>query len=238
MARQLLLRQRQLLLVLLLLLLLLLPEGWAPGFTACVPLRYGADCTYPPVNLSSITLVLFLALTRSRQPVDFLVGAGSSECACAEYEDCDDGVAGSGACSCSFGREVDCGIPSRLVPPPATLTPCMASDSRTRCSLEEVVLEPISDRLRLDRQTSRAPRQVVNATLVSVLPTPLHATRLRLLASDSEVAELLGLDPASWLDPPGSARFTELFTGRQLFPGSVPYSHVYGGHQFGSWSGT
>jgi hypothetical protein len=194
-------------LLLLLLLLLLLPVSLAPGYTACVPLRYGADC--------------------------------SGECACAEYEDCDDGVTGSGACSCSFGRESTCGIPSRLVPPPAgPPPPCVTrSDGSTRCRLEEVVLEPISGRLRLDRETSRSPRRVANATLVPVLPTPLHAARLRLVASDSAVAELLGLDPASWLAAPGRALFTELFTGRQLFPGSVPYSHVYGGHQFGSWSG-
>lgn len=43
----------------------------AAYFTACVPLRYGPDC--------------------------------SGECACQPYEDCDDGVTGSGACSCSFG---------------------------------------------------------------------------------------------------------------------------------------
>ena len=104
------------------------------------------------------------------------------------------------------------------------------------CRLDELVFEPISDRLRLDTETSRAPRRVANASLVPVLPTPLHAAQLRLVAVDSAVAELLGLDAANWRE--NSSRFTELFTGRQLFPGSVPYSHVYGGHQFGSWSGT
>ena len=45
--------------------------GTAAHFTACVPLRYGPEC--------------------------------SGECACQPFEDCDDGVTGSGACSCSFG---------------------------------------------------------------------------------------------------------------------------------------
>eukprot|EP01043_Picozoa_sp_COSAG02_P007509 COSAG02_NODE_225_length_28184_cov_16.570981_10_plen_150_part_00 len=70
--------------VLVMLLVLVLLEacsslGTIAHFTACVPLRYGPDC--------------------------------SGECACHPYEDCDDGVTGSGACSCSFGCAlvfVDC----------------------------------------------------------------------------------------------------------------------------------
>ena len=64
----------------------LLPRASGGFYTACVPLRYGPDC--------------------------------SGECACAEHEDCDDGVTGTGECTCGFGSEALCGIPSRLVPPP------------------------------------------------------------------------------------------------------------------------
>eukprot|EP01043_Picozoa_sp_COSAG02_P007508 COSAG02_NODE_225_length_28184_cov_16.570981_9_plen_737_part_00 len=142
---------------------------------------------------------------------------------------------------CLSRREADCGIPSRLVPPLAVSPPpCRRtrSDGSAHCRLDEVSFEPISDKLQLDTETSRAPRRVANASLVPVLPTPLHATKLLLLATDSAVAELLGLDAASWRDGRERSQFTELFTGRKLFPGSIPYSHVYGGHQFGSWSGT
>jgi uncharacterized protein YdiU (UPF0061 family) len=179
----------------------LLPRASGGFYTACVPLRYGPDC--------------------------------SGECACAEHEDCDDGVTGTGECTCGFGSEALCGIPSRLVPPPAAAPPC---PTHTGCHIDDVVLTPVaSRRLWLDRATRRAPRRIANATLVPVLPTPLRAASLRLVASDPRVAALLGLDHSSWLDD--ARDFTELFSGRRLFPGSVPYSHVYGGHQFGSWSG-
>ena len=148
----------------------------------------------------------------------------------ADHEDCDDGISGTGDCTCALGFEPLCGIPSRLVPAPDPPPDCPIAG----CALSQVVLDPlVLRRLRADNDTHRAPRQIHGASVARVLPTPLRATTLRLVAFDEDMAQHLGLAPDALADE----AFTEYFTGRRLLPGSSPYSHVYGGHQFGSWSG-
>ena len=62
---------------------------------------------------------------------------------------------------------------------------------------------------------------------------PLPFPRARLLTHTPMLAEQLGLSPASL----GEERFTRVFSGSELLPGSVPHAQCYGGHQFGSWAG-
>ena len=81
-------------------------------------------------------------------------------------------------------------------------------------------------RLRADNDTHRAPRQIHDASVARVLPTPLRAATLRLVAFDEDVVQSLGLAPEALADE----AFTECFTGRRLLPGSSPYSHVYVGN--------
>jgi uncharacterized protein YdiU (UPF0061 family) len=62
---------------------------------------------------------------------------------------------------------------------------------------------------------------------------PLQFPRARLLTHTAMLAEQLGLSPASL----GEQRFTRVFSGSELLPGSVPHAQCYGGHQFGAWAG-
>jgi len=82
-----------------------------------------------------------------------------------------------------------------------------------------------------DPGDGHARRQVQNACLAMVEPTPTKAPQL--VAYASEVAELLGLTEQDCL----SADFTRVFSGNALLPGMQPYATCYGGHQFGNWAG-
>ncbi|KNC87442.1 hypothetical protein SARC_00425 [Sphaeroforma arctica JP610] len=169
----------------------------------------------------------------------------SGVCDCAEYEDCDDGLAGDGTCSCAFGQETLCGIPHRLIPTPETPALCdidkhLPCDSLSEpelgclCTLDELRFHNWTLRhVSIDSGFHRAPRSIPNATAVRVLPMPMRAACLRLVAFDNATSLLLNLSPSEST----STRFTELFSGRALFPGSLPFAHVYGGHQFGTFSG-
>ena len=74
-------------------------------------------------------------------------------------------------------------------------------------------------------------RQVHGALYSRVEPTPVAAPRL--IAHSSEVAAMLGFEPA-WVATP---EFAEVFSGNRLMPGMEPYAACYGGHQFGHWAG-
>ena len=74
-------------------------------------------------------------------------------------------------------------------------------------------------------------RQVAKACWSPV--TPLQFPQARLLAWSQPLAEQLGLSPALL----GEERFTRVFSGSELLPGSEPYALCYGGHQFGNWAG-
>ncbi|SEM43509.1 Uncharacterized conserved protein YdiU, UPF0061 family [Loktanella fryxellensis] len=62
-------------------------------------------------------------------------------------------------------------------------------------------------------------------------PTPVAAPRL--LAVNADLATALGLDPA-WLATPDALA---VLSGNAVPPGAAPLAQLYGGHQFGHWSG-
>ncbi|HVF32990.1 MAG TPA: YdiU family protein [Acidimicrobiales bacterium] len=74
-------------------------------------------------------------------------------------------------------------------------------------------------------------RQVPGAAFSRVRPTPVAAPRT--LAVAAEVADLLGLDPATT----AGDDFAEVFAGNRLPRGADPFAMRYGGHQFGTWAG-
>ena len=66
--------------------------------------------------------------------------------------------------------------------------------------------------------------------------TPLHPSPLpspSLVASSSQVAELIGLDPASF----NQQDLIEILSGNHPITCTQPYASVYSGHQFGVWAG-
>ena len=75
------------------------------------------------------------------------------------------------------------------------------------------------------------PRQVLGALWSKVQPTPVSAPRL--VAYSKEVVDLLGLDEETLRSPEA----VQVLAGNALWPGMVPYSANYGGHQFGNWAG-
>ncbi|XP_071804558.1 protein adenylyltransferase SelO-like [Asterias amurensis] len=76
-------------------------------------------------------------------------------------------------------------------------------------------------------------RQVSNVVFSKVFPSPMK-TRSHIIALSEEVASgILDLHP----DACNSEFFTAFVTGNTFLSNSVPLSHRYGGHQFGSWSG-
>lgn len=79
-----------------------------------------------------------------------------------------------------------------------------------------------------DSDASAGSRQVFGAAYSRVQPTPVSDPKL--VAASPEVAELLGLDPAT-------SDFAQIFAGNTQLPGMAPYAMCYGGHQFGHWAG-
>jgi len=85
--------------------------------------------------------------------------------------------------------------------------------------------------LPVDPGDGHARRQVQNACLAFVEPTPTAAPQL--VAYATEVAQLLDLTDEDCQSP----AFTRVFSGNALLPGMQPYATCYGGHQFGNWAG-
>ncbi|XP_034145374.1 protein adenylyltransferase SelO-like [Esox lucius] len=85
----------------------------------------------------------------------------------------------------------------------------------------------------LDQVSGNFVRSVKNCIFSVSDPTPLRGP-LMLGAVSKEVIEgLLDLDIAF----SQSEDFLQYFSGGRLFPGSIPLTHRYGGHQFGYWAG-
>ena len=82
-----------------------------------------------------------------------------------------------------------------------------------------------------DPETANRRRQVDGAAFSRVEPTGVAAPVM--LAWSSEVADLLGLDPAMC----ASQDFADVFGGNRVPAGADPFAMVYGGHQFGNWAG-
>ncbi|NOX27236.1 MAG: YdiU family protein [Gammaproteobacteria bacterium] len=88
-----------------------------------------------------------------------------------------------------------------------------------------------SQQLPADPDLSNQRRQVLGACYSRV--KPLAASKPRLVAYSSEMAEQLGL---STIDC-ASKEFAEIFVGNKQLQGMDPYAMCYGGHQFGHWAG-
>jgi uncharacterized protein YdiU (UPF0061 family) len=143
-------------------------------------------------------------------------------CACSDFEDCDEGPSGSGDCTCILGFEEKCGVTSPF------------ADAEQSTLFDMRWTKRSTAHLFLDKITSRAVRQVHNATISWIVPQPLRGS-LELVLFNPQVAERIGLSA----DVANASKqdFLELFSGRRLMRGSRPFCHAYGGHQFGSWSG-
>jgi hypothetical protein len=97
-------------------------------------------------------------------------------------------------CSCAFGEEARCGLPSPLAP---AAPGCRAGQPPGGYALETLPFENVArGALRLDPSAARRPRQVPNASISRCLPTPLRAAALRTVAVDPAVAAALGLAAA------------------------------------------
>jgi serine/tyrosine/threonine adenylyltransferase len=82
-----------------------------------------------------------------------------------------------------------------------------------------------------DAEQKNFRRQVSNACYSFVQPQQFPNAKL--LAWSESLANDLQLSPHTL----GSERFTRIFSGTELAPGSQPYAQCYGGHQFGNWAG-
>ena len=142
--------------------------------------------------------------------------------------DCDDGPTGFGGCECALGHEKQCG----LDPPPSyeqlqqRLLPFLAGVNLTSQTIDDV---------RVDSLTFRRVRQVYNATVSRVRPVPFRARNLELCAYDRYTAKDLELELPTTAEE--TKQFNNIFSGRLPLPGSKPFAHAYGGHQFGNWAG-
>ena len=81
-----------------------------------------------------------------------------------------------------------------------------------------------------DPSHAQQPRAVPDALWSSITPTPVAAPRL--LAHSPEMAQRLGLSPATL-----AGDWLPVLAGNGLRPGMAHYATNYGGHQFGQWAG-
>lgn len=81
-------------------------------------------------------------------------------------------------------------------------------------------------RIPFDNSYAKLPPQMFTAQL----PTPVKAADI--IATNAELAQLLGMDPAE-LDTPEAA---QVFAGNHIPDGAAPLAQVYAGHQFGHWN--
>ena len=83
-----------------------------------------------------------------------------------------------------------------------------------------------------DPDLTNGRRQVLNSCYSRVMPTSVRAPSL--IAGSSEVADLIGLDPAEL----ASEEFAQVFGGNKVLEAMDPFAMCYGGHQFGTVSYT
>ena len=88
-----------------------------------------------------------------------------------------------------------------------------------------------STELPADPDETNVTRQVKNACFSFV--TPQIPSNPKLIHFSEEAAALLGISN----EDAQSSEFTNVFSGKELLPGSRPYSMSYAGHQFGNWAG-
>lgn len=83
-----------------------------------------------------------------------------------------------------------------------------------------------------DPSTVNKPRQVFSSLYSFADPSTTN-TEPTTIAASTQVARLIGLDPAETSRP----EFSMIFSGQTVIPGTKPYAQCYGGHQFGNWAG-
>lgn len=88
-----------------------------------------------------------------------------------------------------------------------------------------------STELPADPDETNSTRQVKNACFSYVIPQ--IPSNPKLIHFSEEVAAMLGISN----EDAQSSEFTNVFSGKELLPGSRPYSMSYAGHQFGNWAG-
>jgi uncharacterized protein YdiU (UPF0061 family) len=88
-----------------------------------------------------------------------------------------------------------------------------------------------STELPADPDETNVTRQVKNACFSYVIPQV--PSNPKLIHFSEEVAAMLGISN----EDAQSSEFTNVFSGKELLPGSRPYSMSYAGHQFGNWAG-
>jgi len=156
-------------------------------------------------------------------------------CSCRPFEDCDEGLKGDGTCTCALGFEDRCDDSSPTSGPGQWLLDAIPV-SRGLGPLSGLVLLNRTIRaLRVDEDTWRRTRQVRNASVSRILPERWRTTSPRLALFNPAIAERIGLDSGAALSELAGVALA--FSGQQPLPGSQPFAHAYGGHQFGSWAG-
>ncbi len=91
----------------------------------------------------------------------------------------------------------------------------------------DLFLRRTLDALPFDNHFARLPDAFHTRLAPWTLPDPY------LVGASTEVAAMLGIDPAEFARP----AFAEFFAGNRLLPGAEPLAAVYSGHQFGVWAG-
>ncbi|MDP5360439.1 MAG: YdiU family protein [Paracoccaceae bacterium] len=81
-------------------------------------------------------------------------------------------------------------------------------------------------RIPFDNSYAKLPSQMFTPQL----PTPVKAPQI--IATNTELATLLGIDPAEL----ASADAAQVFAGNHIPDGAAPLAQVYAGHQFGNWN--
>lgn len=94
--------------------------------------------------------------------------------------------------------------------------------------------DTVLHKLPVDPERKNYVRKVPNAIFSFVLPTPLNPPPTLAAIADAPLANLLDLDPC---DCASSAQFVDFIGGNWVHPTATPFSHRYGGHQFGYWAG-
>jgi len=77
-----------------------------------------------------------------------------------------------------------------------------------------------------DNSYAKLPPQMFTAQL----PTPVEAPKL--ITANTELAAILGIDPADVTGPEAA----QVFAGNHIPNGAAPLAQVYAGHQFGNWN--
>ncbi|RIA87260.1 hypothetical protein C1645_297415 [Glomus cerebriforme] len=100
-----------------------------------------------------------------------------------------------------------------------------------RLPVDEVTPSPES----FPVESQRISRPVKKAAFTYVVPEPVKEPKLLAIA-EKAAKEILCLDINNWSEE-HKAKFLEVVSGNRIAEGTFPWSHCYGGHQFGFFVG-